>query len=270
MDLLAARQDTLFVEVGAGKGMGELARRHLRTLRHAPVASLPLTGGEEPAAQLLGALGQAWEAGAEVDWAAYYDGETRRHFELPGYPFARDRYWLDAPARAQAPTVTADGNDAQAATAAREASAAPVPAGSGSRTETIVLAAFAEAFGMDDLTLEDDFFGLGGTSLLAAELVHRLRKQLGTDFPVRYLFEAPQVSELAALIDGGSDGGTRSGPPGSGEPDELDELLAQLEGLRRTAKWDTLRFLDPPRTRSHFGITVLEHLVVGPVDLGHT
>ncbi|MGW0533982.1 type I polyketide synthase [Streptomyces sp. NPDC003032] len=232
VDLLAARQDTLFVEVGAGKGMGELARRHLRTLRHAPVASLPLTGGEEPAAQLLGALGQAWEAGAEVDWDAYYEGEKRRHFELPGYPFARDRYWLDAPAHAQAtPTVAADGNDAQAATAAREASAAPVAAGSGSRTETIVLAAFAEAFGMDDVTLEDDFFGLGGTSLLAAELVHRLRKQLDTDFPVRYLFEAPQVCELAALIDGGGDGGTRSGPPGSAGPDELDELLAQLEGL---------------------------------------
>lgn len=91
-----------------------------------------------------------------------------------------------------------------------------------------MLAAFAEAFGIDDVSPEDDFFGLGGTSLLAAELVHRLRKQLGTDFPVRYLFEAPQVSELAALIDGGGEGTTHAGPP---EPDELDELMAQLEGL---------------------------------------
>ncbi|WP_206310942.1 type I polyketide synthase [Streptomyces sp. A1499] len=223
VDLLAARQDTLFVEVGAGKGMSELARRHLRSLRHAPIASLPLTGAVSPEAQLLGALGQAWEAGAEIDWAAYYDGERRGHAELPGYPFARDRYWLDAPARGQAPTVAAD--TAEAAPAPLETSA---PAGPGSRTEEIVRAAFVEAFGVDDIALDDDFFGLGGTSLLAAELVHRLRKQLNSDFPVRYLFEAPQVCELAALIDGGGQGAAHAGPPG---PDELDELLAQLEGL---------------------------------------
>ncbi|MEU8889955.1 beta-ketoacyl synthase N-terminal-like domain-containing protein [Streptomyces sp. NPDC048442] len=231
VDLLAARQDTLFVEVGAGKGMSELARRHLRTLRHAPISSLPLTGGEEPSAQLLGALGQAWETGAEIDWAAYYDGERRRHCELPGYPFARDRYWLDAPARSEANDVAAAGV-AQAPAAPSDASAVPGPVGSGSRTEAIVLAAFTEAFGMDDVSLEDDFFGLGGTSLLAAELVHQLRKQLNVDFPVRYLFEAPQVSELAALIDGGSgDNGTHTSPPEPDAPDELDELMAQLEGL---------------------------------------
>jgi cytochrome P450 len=40
----------------------------------------------------------------------------------------------------------------------------------------------------------------------------------------------------------------------------LETQLA-LEGLRD--KWDALRFLEPPRTRSHFGITALEHLVVG-------
>lgn len=38
------------------------------------------------------------------------------------------------------------------------------------------------------------------------------------------------------------------------------EARIALEGLRD--KWETLRFLEPPRTRSHFGITALEHLVV--------
>lgn len=226
IDLLAERKDTLFIEVGAGKGMSELARRHLRALQHAPVASLPLTDDEPPAAQLLGALGQVWEAGAEVDWDAYYDGERRRHGELPGYPFSRDRYWLDAPARSQAPAAAAV-DDA----ATEEAPAVPVAIGSGGHTEAVVLAAFTEAFGMDDIGLEDDFFGLGGTSLLAAELVHRLRKQLGVDFPVRYLFEAPQVAELAALIDAGSDGGDGGTRPGADGSDELDELMAQLAGL---------------------------------------
>ncbi|WP_435209997.1 hypothetical protein [Streptomyces sp. bgisy034] len=44
-------------------------------------------------------------------------------------------------------------------------------------------------------------------------------------------------------------------------PARLESRLA-LEGLRD--KWDTLGFLEPPRTRSHHGITALDHLVVGP------
>ncbi|MFF7992043.1 type I polyketide synthase [Kitasatospora xanthocidica] len=234
LDLLAGEPDTLFVEVGPGKGMTELARRHLRALRHAPIASLPLTGADEPGAQLLGALGQAWECGADLDWPAVQAGERRRHAELPGYPFARDRHWLDAPAAvpgsAAVPAVPGSGAvpaapaaQADPAPAARPAAAAP-----GSRTEAVVLAVFAEAFGVDDIGPDDDFFGLGGTSLLAAEVVHRLRRELGTDFPVRYLFEAPGVAELAALIDG--DGAPAAPADDLGEA-ELDALMAELEDL---------------------------------------
>ncbi|MEU2153838.1 beta-ketoacyl synthase N-terminal-like domain-containing protein [Streptomyces sp. NPDC019396] len=237
LDLLAAEPDAFFVEVGAGKGMTELARRHLRTLRHAPVASLPLTGGE-PAGELLGALGQAWEAGAEIDWAAYYDGERRGQAALPGYPFARDRYWLDAPARSHqsaAPGSVPAAVDTGAATA-ETAAAGRGSGGARGGTEAVVLAVFTEAFGTDDINPDDDFFGLGGTSLLAAEVVHRLRRELNTEFPVRYLFEASQVSELAALIDGGTTGVEgASAVSGPGSPDdtsaELDDLAAELAGL---------------------------------------
>ncbi|MDT0269590.1 SDR family NAD(P)-dependent oxidoreductase [Streptomyces sp. DSM 44915] len=41
----------------------------------------------------LPALAAAWVAGADVDWAQLYDGPLR-HAALPGYPFARERYWL--------------------------------------------------------------------------------------------------------------------------------------------------------------------------------
>ena len=41
----------------------------------------------------LPALAAAWVAGADVPWADLHDGPLR-HVELPGYPFARERYWL--------------------------------------------------------------------------------------------------------------------------------------------------------------------------------
>ncbi|WP_341720553.1 amino acid adenylation domain-containing protein [Micromonospora sp. FIMYZ51] len=44
----------------------------------------------------LGALGQHWVAGGEVDWAHLHRGVARRRVHLPTYPFAGGRHWFAA------------------------------------------------------------------------------------------------------------------------------------------------------------------------------
>ncbi|QFZ19215.1 type I polyketide synthase [Saccharothrix syringae] len=45
------------------------------------------------------ALGEAHAHGVEVDWSAVFGTGRPAPVDLPTYPFARERYWLDAPAR---------------------------------------------------------------------------------------------------------------------------------------------------------------------------
>ncbi|OBA84205.1 hypothetical protein A9W99_05220 [Mycobacterium sp. 1164966.3] len=68
------------------------------------------------------------------------------------------------------------------------------------QTEKIVAEVFAEVLGLNRVGLDDDFFVLGGDSLIATRVSARLQLALGREVPVRYLFDASTVAELAEYL----------------------------------------------------------------------
>jgi amino acid adenylation domain-containing protein len=68
-------------------------------------------------------------------------------------------------------------------------------------SEEIAMRAFCESLARQDFGVLDNFFDLGGDSLMAARLMHRLRTLSGLELRMRDLFERPTVAALAEAID---------------------------------------------------------------------
>lgn len=68
--------------------------------------------------------------------------------------------------------------------------------------ELAVASALSELLGIDKVGRNDDFFALGGNSLLAIQAVTRLRKEFGVELPMRaLLFGTPTVAGIAEVIE---------------------------------------------------------------------
>ncbi|XVQ08590.1 amino acid adenylation domain-containing protein [Spirillospora sp. CA-255316] len=123
--------------------------------------------------------------------------------------------------------------------------AAPYRAPRDAREETVA-AVFADLLGVPRVGIDDDFFALGGNSLIAMRVAGRIRRALAAELPVRALFEAPTVAGIAALLDGlhDPDTGRPARPPL--EPRERPDPLPPSYAQRRL--WFLNRFEGPSAT----------------------
>ena len=80
---------------------------------------------------------------------------------------------------------------------------------------------WAEALRREDIGVHDNLFHLGAHSLLVTRVVARIRETFSVEIPLRRVYEAPTVADLAADVLGAMLAGE--------EDDDLESLLAELE-----------------------------------------
>lgn len=68
-------------------------------------------------------------------------------------------------------------------------------------TQRVLAAIFADVLQLDSIGIYDDFFELGGSSLLVTRVIAQVRKHFDMPIPVRDFFANPTVAMIAALLD---------------------------------------------------------------------
>ncbi|MFJ6618136.1 type I polyketide synthase [Kitasatospora sp. NPDC091335] len=196
---LFAEPDRILLEVGPGLTLTTLARRHpARTEAHLALPSLPHPAGEQSALRTtLAAAGQLWAAGVELDWPRLHEGRRPGRTPLPTYPFS-PRPYSPLPADDPAPAVTAQPAPTVTDDPAQTVTAEPVQDGD---TETRLALIFGQLLGLEHVAARDDFFELGGDSLIAVQLASAVRAALDVRITVKQVFTAPSPRRLARVVD---------------------------------------------------------------------
>jgi acyl carrier protein len=80
---------------------------------------------------------------------------------------------------------------------------------------------WAEVLGFEQISVQDNFFDLGGHSLFATRVLTRVREIFQVDLPLHTLFELPTLAEFAVAI-------TQS-QADNVTPDDMLSLMAEVE-----------------------------------------
>jgi amino acid adenylation domain-containing protein/FkbH-like protein len=111
--------------------------------------------------------------------------------------------------------------------------------------EEEVAAAWKQILGLEQIGVKDNFFEIGGHSLMATRVIILLRANLGVNLSLRLLFENPTVESMASVL-------VETLSQLADEP-ELAEMISEVEGLsdeaarqlRSTTSRDTEFATDP-------------------------
>jgi NAD(P)-dependent dehydrogenase (short-subunit alcohol dehydrogenase family)/acyl carrier protein len=71
---------------------------------------------------------------------------------------------------------------------------------SGDSVEAAITRVWSAVLGVDDIGPDDDFFDLGGNSLVAVQVISDIRKVTGVKLPMRSLFETPTVAGMTKMV----------------------------------------------------------------------
>ena len=115
-------------------------------------------------------------------------------------------------------------------------------------TEEFLVTAWEDLLKVSPIGRQHDFFVLGGQSLIAVQLMARIRRRFGAEIPARAVYESPRLADLAAVVEREAARQPHRGPAG---PAPITAI--PRERLRRTAPSATPTIEDPVSNTHHPG-----------------
>lgn len=186
-------------------------------LNHKNIRAINVQSSDDIYYQFLKEKGMGWVNGDEVDWGNIYFDEERKFVSLPNYCFESKYYWLHQNSNNQSNEIHAKQFNTKLYSRPKVFSTFKPPSSS---IEHSLVRLWIEILKIKQVGVFDDFYSLGGDSLLATQMLSRLENMFPLEFNMEVIKNYPNISLLADYIEKGLE--TRLSELSE---DEVDEIL---------------------------------------------
>lgn len=140
--------------------------------------------------------------GAEINWNQLYNIGDYHKISLPGYAFERKRCWLDIPTD-NTSIVKEVASEYIVKNELKHVAVELKGNSDGNYTdlEKCIGQIWGEVLGFEELSIDDDFYELGGDSIIALQIVNNINNRLGQNLQVSELLRLDTVRKLTTYID---------------------------------------------------------------------
>lgn len=184
------------LDLGPGDGLTNLVRERVCKQAEKPAFFMVAPTQSKSDNSGLHALAAMWESGFDIQLPI----DKYQAVRLPTYPFENTEYW---PERTEEDQLLSPDNDCELTV---------LPASGDSDWNhtsiddenipvlTTVRRIWLEIFGYDDIRDGDEFFEIGGTSIHATQILHRITTEFAVNVRLHDLYDYPVLIEFSRYI----------------------------------------------------------------------
>ena len=205
---IATNQDVAFVEVGPNTHLSSLIRQNKEILDKTLILStLGKADNADEWQKVLNAVGNIFNIGFNVNFDALFQNKRLKKISLPLYPFDRKRHWTEyKPSKVidyNSSSVLEENPNENSPGFSKESSDGNtkdlIQSYSGNDAERIANI-WKSLTGHDVISHDSDFFEIGGDSLLALQILTRIKEALGFKISLKEFLDNPTINKLSAFI----------------------------------------------------------------------
>lgn len=193
-------------EMDATEENGDLSRRANVKLRQ-------FTEEAKKSEALLSDILRLYISGADIEWEEMYRKESRKKAGIPVYPFEKRRCWLEIPEvsretlkpvkkmECEKDKVCDAGDSNKDGNTSMIVEIKGKEEGGYTVTQRFIAQVWGEVLGYAEIDILEDFYELGGDSIIAASIANRLSEQIGATVSAADIMEYTTIHELSEYID---------------------------------------------------------------------
>ncbi len=201
IDTLLANEKTVYVEIGLGSTLINMVKEQSETKVSGFSTLASKKDTDSDALKIQNTLGQLWLGGIDIHWDNYYQNNTHYKVPAPTYPFEKIAFPVKVnPMEKQSFNISIIEHEFEVNDVSNQKESGKMIIKPQNEVQEKLVNIWQDFFEAKEISIDDDYFELGGSSLQAVVIVNRINETFDTNLSIENLYNYLTIRDLSKLL----------------------------------------------------------------------